>query len=120
MRVALAVLLLLPLASTLSPAPAVPVLATDFQFIAPVLVVPVGTTVEWTSVVGRHTVTTSRDLAGAFAGEPDDITDSDGDPESFHRELSGSFRHTFRRAGTFAYFCQYHHPFGMVALVQVV
>jgi len=64
---------------------------SNFQFTPKVLTVAPGTTVEWVNTGGRHLVI--------------------ADDESFKSEVlkqGDKFQHTFDKAGTFAYHCEFH------------
>lgn len=106
----LAALLLLPMAAAL-PA-AVPVAAAGFSFASPVLVVPVGTSVEWIGALLPHTVTSAASPSAALAGSPDG---------RFHYGLPmfASATQTFDEAGAYDYFCALHFRFGMVGTIVV-
>ena len=108
---ALVALLALPLAAAALPA-SVPVAAAGFSFASPVLVVPVGTTVEWISAALPHTATSAASPTHALGGVPDG---------RFHEDLPmlASGAHTFTQAGTYDYFCALHFRFGMVGQIVV-
>lgn len=116
----LTILLLVPLTASALPAP-VPVVAAGFNFVSPALVIPAGTTVEWTSGALPHTVTTAADLNEAVAGRGNDELNKDGNPDTFHAhfETLQSFAHTFDTPGTYAYHCEIHFRFGMVGTIVV-
>ena len=101
--------------------PPVPVIAAGFHFISPILVVPVGTTVEWRGEALPHTVTTSDSLEDALAGRANDRLNHDGQPDTFHKNLpvGVDVQHTYDAPGSFAYFCEVHRALGMVGLVEV-
>lgn len=106
-----ALIALVPLASAALPAPA-PVVAAGFNFLSPVLVVPAGTTVQWTSAALPHTVTSAADLSAAIGG------DADG---AYRLNIpTGSASLTFGAPGEYAYFCEFHVAFGMVGVIEVV
>jgi len=95
-----------PAASTVpggSVAPAGGTAATivDFGFTPAVLTVKVGTTVTWTNTgTVSHTVTAD-----------------DGSFDSGTLASGATYKHTFSKAGTYAYHCSIHHS--MVATVVV-
>lgn len=63
----------------------------NFQFTPKVLTVAPGTTVEWVNTAGRHQVV--------------------ADDDSFKSDVlkqGDKFQHTFDKAGTFAYHCEFH------------
>lgn len=119
---AAAALLLLVLVHPAAGSTTVPVAAAGFGFTPAALVVPLGTTVEWTALALPHTVTTAASLDDARAGRANDAANADEDTDTFHAPLPmGAERaHTFSKAGTFAYFCQLHHRSGMVGTIVVV
>ena len=115
-------------ALALAPAPAhaasvnVPVTAAGFSFITPVVVVPVGSTVTWTSQLLPHTVTTDDGGANSLTGVANDPSNSDGNPDTWNAGLpqGGSFSHTFATGGVFSYHCELHHTLGMIGVVVVL
>ena len=78
-------------ATTASVAEKATVKISNFQFTPKVLTLTPGTTVEWVSEAGRHTV------------EADD-----GSFKSDVLKQGDKFEHTFDKAGTFAYHCEFH------------
>ena len=64
---------------------------SNFQFTPKVLTVTPGTTVEWVSEAGRHTVQAD-----------------DGSFKSDVLKQGDKFEHKFDKAGTFAYHCEFH------------
>lgn len=78
-------------ATTASVAENATVKISNFQFTPKVLTITPGTTVEWVSEAGRHTV------------EADD-----GSFKSDVLKQGDKFEHKFDKAGTFAYHCEFH------------
>ena len=72
-------------------APANRVTIKNFEFSPKVLTVTVGTEVEWMDEGGRHTVWAD-----------------DGSFKSGPLAAGGTFKFTFTKAGTFAYYCDFH------------
>jgi plastocyanin len=64
---------------------------SNFQFSPKMLTIAPGTTVEWVNEAGRHTV------------EADD-----GSFKSDVLKQGDKFEHTFDKAGSFAYHCEFH------------
>lgn len=110
--VALALLLLAPLAAAALPAN-VPVVAAGFSFASPALVVPRGTTVEWEGALLPHTVTSAASANGALQGQSDGRFRGD-------LPMGSSYVRTFHAAGTYEYFCELHVRLGMVGTIVVV
>lgn len=76
--------------------------AKNFQFIAKTVTIQKGDKVTWRNVAGRHTVT-FKTLA-------------------FNKVISANnptVSKTFRRSGTFRYFCRFHKTLGMRGKVIV-
>lgn len=120
----LAILALALLAAPLSAAvalPTVPVMAAGFSFTPSVLVVPVGTTIEWYGVALPHTVTTANTIEDALDGRANDPTNSDEDADTFRASLpvGADVQHRFDSPGSFEYFCEFHTLFGMVGTIEV-
>lgn len=107
----LAALLILPLASAALPAP-VPVVAAGNAFLAPVLVVPAGSTVQWVGAALPHTVTSAASLDDALAGVADGAYRGD-------LPMTGTFSRTFADTGDHVYFCELHFRIGMVGQITV-
>lgn len=101
--------------------PPVPVIAAGFNFVSPVVVVPVGTTIEWRGEALPHTVTTSGTLGDAASGRANDPSNSDGDRDTFRQSLPVGIdvRHTYDTPGSFPYFCEFHRAFGMIGVIEV-
>lgn len=108
----LAALVALPLASAALPAP-VPVAAAGFSFLSPALVVPAGSTVEWTGAALPHTVTSAASLDDARAGIADGAFDAD-------LPMGAAYARTFASTGDQAYFCRLHYRVGMIGQISVV
>ncbi len=116
-----------PIPSLDTPDATVPVAAAGVSFIAPVTVVPTGTTVEWTRGALPHSVTTSEDPCiphlDSSTCQPNDVDNSDANPDTFNHDIGAplsSVSHTFENAGTFPYYCSYHYQLGMVGMVVVL
>lgn len=104
-----------------APAPA-QVIAAGFSFAPAVLVIPLGTAVEFRGMALPHTVTTAADLEAAMDGSGNDETNlGDEDPDTFSRSLpmGGVLRHTFAKPGTYSYHCELHAALGMVGTIVV-
>jgi glucose/arabinose dehydrogenase len=103
-------------------APTVTVVAAATQFVPAAITIPAGTTVEWLGLVLGHTVDTAATPQDAFAGNPNDFANADGDPDTFRLPLpmNGSASHTFATPGIFHYFCEPHHGAALVGEVAVI
>lgn len=95
----------------------VPVVAAGFSFLAPAVVVPLGTSVDWIGAALPHTVTTTAGPNGA----PNDPMNADANPDTFNDALpmGSSLSHTFRAEGVFHYRCDLHFRTGMLGAVVV-
>lgn len=71
-----------------------------------------GDTVKWVWDQGNHTVT-SGDIEGP-------IPKADGMFDSGNRTIGAEFSFTFQNAGSFDYYCVFHHGMGMDGTVNVV
>lgn len=93
-----------------------PVLAVGQSFAPQILVVPNGTTLEWTSGAIPHTVTSSEALCS-----PDGThCEGDGDFDGALSGVADTYRRTFDQPGVFPYFCEFHYQLGMTGLVVVL
>jgi len=78
----------------------------NFEFKPKELTIPVGTTVEWIGVGGRHSIEADD---GSFKSDP--------------KVTGDKFEHTFTKAGTYPYYCGFHGDKGgkdMAGVIKVV
>lgn len=114
------------LADQLSPAPdtggaTAPVAAVGQSFLPQAVVVPTGTTLEWTGGPLPHTVTSSTSVCTSATEEH--CENNDGEAGSFDGLVTGvgdTYQHTFEEPGVYPYFCRFHYPLGMTGLVVAV
>lgn len=106
--------------------PTVDVQTAAFQFVPQVLVVPQGTTVAWHGNLLQHSVTTGDGQCANENLQPgpcdgNDLSNSDGDPDTFHRWLGPgeTVTHTWESYGHHGYFCEPHDSLSMVGAVVV-
>lgn len=77
--------------SKLAPAEKAAIKISNFQFEPKEITIPAGTTVEWTDIVGRHTVDAN-----------------DGSFKSGILSAGGKFEHKFDQPGVYPYYCDKH------------
>lgn len=121
LTIAAAAVALAALAPASGAGTSVPIVAAGFSYASPIVVVPLGTAVTWTSEALPHTVTTT-DASPVGDGNANDPTNTDGNPDTFSAPLpqGGSVTHTFATGGVFNYHCELHHKLGMIGTVIVL